>query len=147
MIILADTREQLPYTFERWSVSVQTSGLVTGDYSLPGLEDKISIERKSLDDLINCLLGKNRERFEKELTRGRLYELFCIVVESNLTDLAKGFYRSNMKPHAALQTITAFYVRYGTPFLFCSNRSGSEYMVYSLLSKYLREGSVYASAG
>ena len=95
IILLKDTREQTPYTFERWSVSVQTSGLITGDYSLLGFKDKIAIERKSLDDLVSCLLGKNRERFEKELTRGRLYELFCIVVESDLADLAKGLYRSS----------------------------------------------------
>ncbi|MCD4674971.1 MAG: hypothetical protein K8S18_03115 [Desulfobacula sp.] len=139
MIIFADTREQLPYTFDKWPVEVKEDSLSTGDYSLPGFEDVVAIERKTLDDLINCLMGKNRIRFEKELTRARFYELFAVVVESDLITLANGNYQSNMKPHAALQTISAFHVRYGIPFLFCGGRSGAEYIVYSLLSKYLYE--------
>ena len=137
--ILADTREQTPYTFDRWNIKTQETGLPTGDYSLPGFESQIAIERKTLDDLINCLMGSNRSRFEKELSRARSYELFAVVIESNLADVANGQYQSNMKPTAALQTISAFFVRYQVPFLFCGNRSGSEYMTYSLLQKYLYE--------
>jgi hypothetical protein len=44
-----------------------------------------------------------------------------------------------MKPQAALQSITAFFIRYRVPFLFCGNRAGAEYMTYGLLAKYLRE--------
>jgi len=139
MIILQDTREQRPYSFDKWPVDVQAAGLPTGDYSILGFENQIAIERKSLDDLISCLMGKHRERFEKELSRARSYELFAVVIESNLSDVANGQYQSKIKPHAALQSISAFYIRYGVPFLFCGNRSGSEYMVYSLLSKYLYE--------
>jgi len=139
MILLTDTREQTPYTFDRWPVSAQTSTLSTGDYSLPGFENKAAIERKSLNDLIGCLMGKNRIRFEKELTRARSYELFSVVVESDLADLATGRYQSKMKPHSAIQTISAFYIRYGIPFLFCGTRSGAEYITYSLLQKYLYE--------
>ena len=139
MIILSDSREQLPYSFTRWPVSIQTASLTTGDYSLPGFESQIAIERKTLDDLIGCLMGKNRERFERELSRSRPYELFCIVVEANLSDIANGSYQSNLKPTAALQTIAAFFIRYNVPFLFCGNRSGSEYMTYSLLQKYIYE--------
>jgi len=139
MIIIADSREQQPYLFERWPVEIQEAGLKTGDYSILGFEDKIAVERKTLDDLIGCLMGKNRERFQKELSRSRSYELFCVVVESDLSDVAKGLYESKMKPHAAIQTLTAFHVRYGIPFLFCGNRAGAEYVTYSLLSKFLYE--------
>ncbi len=139
MIILTDTREQTPYTFDRWNIEIKAAGLPTGDYSLPGFENQIAIERKSLDDLINCLMGGNRIRFEKELSRARSYELFAVVVESNLSDIANGLYQSSMKPTAALQTLAAFYVRYDVPFLFCGNRSGAEYIVFSLLQKYIQE--------
>ena len=139
MIILTDSREQLPYSFTRWPVEIQTASLTTGDYSLPGFESQIAIERKSLDDLISCLMGANRSRFEKELSRARSYELFAVVVESDLADVAKGLYQSNMKPTPALQSISAFHVRYGIPFLFCGNRAGAEYITYSLLSKYVYE--------
>ena len=44
-----------------------------------------------------------------------------------------------MKPTAALQSLFAFQIRYGTAFLFCGNRAGAEYACHSLLSKYLYE--------
>nr|MDA3831832.1 ERCC4 domain-containing protein [Spirochaetales bacterium] len=136
LTITIDSREQAPYSFSRWPVTIHRAGLSTGDYSLPGFDDKAAIERKSLDDLVGCLMGKNRHRFERELMRGRVLDLFVVAVEADLTDLARGRYRSLMKPQAALQSITAFYIRYGVPFLFCGSRAGGEYMTYSLLSKY-----------
>jgi len=44
-----------------------------------------------------------------------------------------------VKPHSALQSLIAFQVRYGVPFMWCDNRAGAEYITYGLLSKYLRE--------
>ena len=137
--IIIDTREQHPYLFDAWKANTSVAGLPAGDYSLPGFEDRAAVERKSLDDLVGCLMGKDRERFERELARGRAYELFAVVIEANLQDIARGVYTSNMKPEAALQSITAFYIRYGVPFLFCGHRAGGEYMTYSLFAKYLYE--------
>ena len=139
MNIVVDSREQIPYAFSKWQVQTQRAALPAGDYSLPGLEDRAAVERKSLDDLVACLMGDNRDRFERELARARRYDLFVVVVEAGLEDVAKGRYKSQMKPQAALQTVTAFFVRYGVPFMFCGNRDGAEYMTHSLLSKYLYE--------
>ena len=69
--ILFDSREQLAYGFERYDCEVMQAALPVGDYSLPGFEDRIAIERKSLDDLIACLMGTNRDRFERELAKSR----------------------------------------------------------------------------
>ena len=139
MLILVDTREQLPYQFTRYGATIERTALPTGDYSLPGFESFIAIERKSIDDLVQCLKGQNRDRFEKELARGRHYECFAVVVEASLDDMKHGRYRSDMQPHAALQSITAFMVRYKTPFLWCGSREGGEYLVHSILSKYAAE--------
>jgi DNA excision repair protein ERCC-4 len=139
MRIKIDTREQQPFTFTRYDVDPETATLPVGDYSLPGFEDRAAIERKSLNDLIGCLMGKDRERFERELARGRHYELFVVVVEASLADVSQGRYRSDMKPQAALQSIITFQVRYRTPFMWAGNRAGAEYMTYSLLAKFLRE--------
>jgi len=57
--IICDSREQLPYEFSgmEWGagetcvVPTVVRGLAQGDYSIQGLEDRIAIERKSLDDL------------------------------------------------------------------------------------------------
>lgn len=139
IVIVADSREQVPYNFERFTVKIERTGLPAGDYSLSGFQDRAAIERKSLDDLISSLMGQDRERFERELVKLRSYELAAVVIEANLQDLARGRYQSRMKPQAVLQSISAFHIRYQVPFLFCGDRSGAEYMTYSLLSKYLYE--------
>jgi ERCC4-type nuclease len=139
MRILIDTREQAPFTFKGYDVDPETATLPVGDYSLPGFEDRAAIERKSLNDLIGCLMGKDRERFERELARGRHYDLFAVVVEASLADVSQGRYQSVMKPQAALQSIITFQVRYRVPFVWAGNRTGAEYITYGLLSKYLRE--------
>ena len=139
MRILIDTREQTPFTFTGYDVDPETATLPVGDYSLPGFQDRAAIERKSLNDLIGCLMGKDRERFERELARGRHYDLFMVVVEGNLADVSQGRYHSDMKPQAALQSIITFQVRYRIPFVWAGNRTGAEYMTYSFLAKYLRE--------
>jgi DNA excision repair protein ERCC-4 len=139
LIILIDTREQAPFAFQGYDVAPEKATLPCGDYSLPGFEDRAAIERKSLDDLVGCLMGSNRARFERELARGRHYDLFAVVVETSLADVSQGRYRSDMKPQATLQSIITFQVRYRVPFMWCGNRAGAEYMTYSLLAKYLRE--------
>jgi DNA excision repair protein ERCC-4 len=140
MRILIDTREQKPFSFDAFpGATTETATLPVGDYSLSGFLDKVSIERKSLDDLIGCLMGKERERFERELARARHLEMFHVVVEADLNDLAQGRYKSAMKPHSAAQSLFAFQVRYRLSIVWASNRHRAEYVTYSLLEKYLRE--------
>jgi len=139
MIIIQDSREQKPFLFERWDeVMVQVDGLPVGDYSLPGFQDRVAIERKELNDLVGCFTS-GRDRFERELLKARHYDLFAVVVESEISDLAGGNYRSDMNPVAAVQTMIAFTVRYKVPFMFCKDRRGAEYVTYSLLQKYIHE--------
>lgn len=139
MIIIIDTREQAPYEFTDYDVAVVRSTLPCGDYSIPGAEHLVSIERKMLDDLISCLMGKNRDRFERELGRLRPYHVAAVVVEASWQDISCGRYRSNMKPQSALQSVIAMQVRHNVPFMFCGDRSGAQYVTHGLLSKYAYE--------
>ena len=139
MRIVVDTREQRPFPFTKYEAEVERATLPTSDYSLPGFEDRVGIERKELGDLVGCLMGSNRERFERELRRLSTYELKAVVVEASMRDVADGIYRSEMKPHAVLQSVFAFQVRYGVSFLFCGDRAGAEYTTFWLLAKYARE--------
>jgi ERCC4-type nuclease len=139
MRIIVDTREQLGYDFQGYDVNLETAALPTGDYSLKGFEDRVALERKSIDDLVSVLMNDNRIRFEKELARGRHLEIFHVVVEASLADVAEGRYTSAMRPHSALQSILAFTVRFGTSFIWAGSRRGGEYVTFWLLSKYLRE--------
>lgn len=139
MVIVQDTREQAPLDFTRWpDVTVEVSGLPSGDYALKGLETLASIERKSIDDLVGSL-SAGRDRFEAELTRARGYDLFCIVAECSMQDIAQHHYRSRMLPHAVLQSLFAYHVRFGVPTIWAGDRYGAAYAVRSLLGKYLRE--------
>ena len=106
MRILIDTREQAPFTFQGYDVDPETATLLVGDYSLPGFQDRAAVERKSLNDLIGCLMGKDRERFERELARGRHYDLFAVVVEASLAGRIPG---PLSKRHEATGGLTEHY--------------------------------------
>ena len=135
MKILIDTREQKPYSFETETL---TGKLDTGDYSVCGLENHVSIERKELNDLIGCL-SKGRDRFERELQRAKGLDYFALVVEADLKDIAQGAYHSKMLPRAVLQSLMAFSIRYKMPVWFCGNRQYGQRITESLLLKYGRE--------
>lgn len=132
MRVIVDSREQAPFAFSgpRYEgLTVEVGTLAVGDYSLAGLTDKVAVERKSLPDLVACL-GRERERFERELQRGAALDAFAVVVEASWADLAGGQYRSKIKPHAARQSALAFAGRYRLPFLFAGSRAAAEYMAW-----------------
>ena len=139
MKLIIDTREQAPLDFTPYDCMVERGSLATGDYSLAGLEDLVAVERKSLPDLVSCLLGDNRTRFERELARGRGLDLFLVVVEASMQDVVENRYRSQMRPHAVLQSILAFQVRYKVPFVWAGNPRGAAYATFWTLAKFLRE--------
>ena len=135
MKILIDSREQLPYQFQADS---EVGALPVGDYSICGLENHIAIERKEINDLIGCLTT-GRDRFERELHRGRALDYFALVIEGSLSDLSNGNYRSKMLPKSAIQSLLAFSIRYRLPVWFCENRTYGQRVTESLLCKYARE--------
>lgn len=139
LTILVDTREQAPYDFAKFKgVEVHRATLPTADYSLPGLTEAVCVERKSVDDLIQCLCGE-RSRFERELARMRSYVVKAVVCECSLEDIARGRYRSKVNPQSALQSCFAFMIRYGVNFIWASNRAGGEYATHAILHRYQQE--------
>ena len=131
MRVIIDSREQAPFSFQgpRYEgVTVEVGGLSVGDYSLAGLTDRVAVERKSLPDLVMCL-GRERERFERELARGAALDAFAVVVEASWADLAGGQYRSRLNPHAACQSVLAF--------VFAGSRAAAEYTAWGFLRQYL----------
>jgi hypothetical protein len=95
-VIVIDTREQEPLAFERLA-SVRGT-LQTGDYSVAGLQDLFSIERKTVSDLVGCCMGENRDRFERELHRLRGYRFKRLLVVGSEAEILAGQYHSNIKP-------------------------------------------------
>ena len=135
LTLIRDTREQLGYRFDTPCVD---GTLAIGDYSVAGLQDLVSVERKELGDLIQCL-SSDRIRFERELHRGRSLDHFAVVVEGTLEDIAKHRYRSEMLPKAVLQSLITFSVRYRLPIWFAGTREYGQRLTESILLKYGRE--------
>jgi DNA excision repair protein ERCC-4 len=115
-VVVIDTREQDPLVFERLASFRGT--LQTGDYSVAGLQDLFSIERKTVSDLVGCCMGDNRDRFERELHRLRGYRFKRLLVVGSEAGILAGQYHSNIKPAAVLATVCAFEMRYDLPVVF-----------------------------
>lgn len=124
-VIVIDSREQAPLVFERLA-SVRGT-LQTGDYSVAGLQDHFSIERKTVSDLVGCCMGENRDRFELHRLRG--YRFKRLLVIGSEAEILAGQYHSNIKPKAVLASVCAFEVRYDLPLVFVSTAQAGARLV------------------
>jgi DNA excision repair protein ERCC-4 len=115
-VIVIDTREQEPLIFPK--LQAVSGTIQTGDYSIRGLEEQFSVERKSISDLVSCCMGENRERFERELHRLRGYRFKRLLIIGSEEDIIAGRYRSAIKPQAVMATLGAFEARYDVPVVF-----------------------------
>ena len=94
---VVDTRERIPLDLTPLKTVRKT--LVTGDYSVQGLEDIIAVERKSLADLVACT-GVERVRFGREVKRLFAYPERALVVEATRQEVEAGRWRSRTRPNA-----------------------------------------------
>jgi len=92
----------------------------------------------SFDDLVGYLT-QGRDRFKRELFKGRALNYLALVIEGNLSDLAEGHYHSQALPKAIIQSRLAFSIRYRLPMFFCESRKYAERVTESLLCKFARE--------
>lgn len=137
--IIVDSREQAPYGFQDVKykgTEVETGTLSTGDYSIFGFTDRVAVERKSIDDMAGTLTS-GRERFERELERSRGFEFFALVIEADMSHVARHCYRSKMAPTAFIQSLFSYQVRYGCHVIWAGSRDRGEYATHSLLQKFL----------
>ena len=102
VVCIIDTREQLPLCLD--PLRTEPGTLPTGDYSLKGLEHHVCIERKSLDDLLGCV-GRERERFERELHRMLAYPVRVLLVESTWGEIELGQWRSKVTSSQAMGSL------------------------------------------
>ncbi len=120
-VILIDTREQEPLSFDPAAAAVELTALPAGDYSLAGLSDRVAVERKSLDDFASTVIH-GRARFAVELKKLRDLEAACVVVEGNLSDILAGRYRGGAHPNSVFGAVVSVIVDGGIPVFFCSDR-------------------------
>ena len=134
MKVVIDTREQLPYKFE----DSITRTLQTGDYSLFGYEDQITVERKTKADAYGTI-GKGRTRFIKELERLREIDYSAIVVEASLSNFVEPPRFSQLNPKSAINSLLAWSIRYGVHVYFADNRVMGNLLTLRILERYWKK--------
>ena len=128
--------------------------LSVGDYSLPGLESVVALERKSGLDLLATLFGEsdndsvgearhNIDRFRAELERAYAghYQLFAIVCEASqswlFTEAKRRHERfgKSFDPFAALGLLRSFAVDLACSTIWCGSKGLAELEVGSTLAR------------
>jgi ERCC4-type nuclease len=149
--VIADTREQQPYTFRglsadkrqgggRLVVGVRRATLPTGDYSLEGFTDQVAVERKSLNDLYHTL-SQGRDRFERELARLNGMRTARVVVEAEWSTIVGDpppF--SKLTPKSVYRSVLAWMERFPrVHWLPVPGREFAEVTTLRVLERFLRE--------
>lgn len=86
---MIDTREQNSFNFERfegWFAGVERRALHLGDYSVSGLEDICTVERKDLADLVHAFTA-DRSVFVGHLKKMSTYSHKLLVITATLSSL------------------------------------------------------------
>jgi ERCC4-type nuclease len=105
LTILIDNREKLPLRFK--SLKTEFACLVTGDYTVKGMEGFVGVERKSLADLARSLY-KRPKGLAAQINRLLALPHGLLVIEASALDLDRGKwpYRNHITPEFLKHTIT-----------------------------------------
>jgi ERCC4-type nuclease len=117
-VVLVDSREQQPLPFR--NLKTVTATLATGDYSIQGLQMLFSVERKSVSDLVGCVVGENRQRFERELLRLRGYRFRRLLIVGSRAEIELQRYHSRISPKAVLGSLSAWECRFDVPVVYAA---------------------------
>lgn len=146
--ILVDTREQTPWTFQSIRADKKDGGgtlyipreiktLETGDYSIDGYQEEVTVERKSPTDLLGTL-SKGRERFEREHERMAAMGAgnALVIIEAPLIAFIRNRFKSRMSPKTIHRTFVSWTAKYGVPWYFVDSRRLAEITCYRFLEKW-----------
>jgi len=143
--VIVDTREQLPYGFDNIEVGGQRlivptdfQTLQTGDYSIRGMENLVTIERKSVGDFYGSITS-GRSRLEAEFQRMEAMQFSAIIVEGRLESVLESMLHGRrITSQAVRATVASWSVKYKTRWLFVASRVYGELMTFELLEKFYR---------
>lgn len=149
--VVVDTREQHPWAFRGFRhdadrnnvpmvVPVEHRALDTGDYSISGLEQRIAIERKSLEDLYNTVIH-GRDRFKRELDRMRSRDCSAVIIESGLlAAMNNPPANTKIKPKSVYRSILSWTIEYPTVhWWWCDTRVLAEKTSLNLMRKFWKK--------
>lgn len=130
--ILIDNQEKKPWAFPSDQFVVSTANLFTGDYTIAGFEERVTIERKSGNDFVSSVIH-DWLRFKKQLIRMAGFDDAIIAVECTIDDIKncryddderdEGKHRSQANPESIIGKAHAITIDFGVPVLFWHNRT------------------------
>jgi len=119
------------------SILCRRETLETGDYSIDGYARCVTIERKSLEDLISTL-SSDRDRFRRE--HERMAEMgpgnAVVMVEASWRDVLENRADSLLSPKVVHRTALSWFRKYGVPWFFCDSRRWAEESAFRYLEKW-----------
>jgi ERCC4-type nuclease len=127
-MVLVDTREQMPFPLAgnhpNWIGGEKRVKLGAGDYSIEGMQDILSLERKSLADAIGSTMA-GRARFIRSCERLASYRWKAIIIEATYEDMKTAYALNEdlvteAHPNAVCGTLDAIEAKFGIPILYTS---------------------------
>lgn len=152
MIILRDTREKQPWSFDWYDdvKEIRVCTLKTADYTMAGYEDIISVERKRSTGELAINFGTKRRQFVAELERMQSIKYRYIVCEFPIERLSefprnsgipeKDWKKLRMNGGYIRKTIRDFSTDYNVTFLFCSSPFEAQDEVYKIFQNVIDNG-------
>jgi len=125
-VVLVDTREQTPFPLAEnhpnWIGGEERVKLGAGDYSIDGMQDILSLERKSLADAIGSTMA-GRARFIRSCERLAAYRWKAIIIEATYEDMKTAYSLNDdlvteAHPNAVCGTLCAIEAKFGEEAVF-----------------------------
>lgn len=134
MHILIDQQEKAPWRFD---CQTKVKHLETGDYSLPGFESVLIVERKNLSDLVKTVIT-DWQRFARQLRRMSAADVAYIVCEASVTALMEHKYSGDILPESVRGKLNAIQLDFGISTIFLDNREIAASWAHNLFNLFLQ---------
>lgn len=132
--VIIDTREKMPYEFSFKGFKIERGMLNVGDYSISGMENEFTIERKSLNDFANRI-SKFGEYINQVNSMVEYSGVLYLLVECTVNGLIEKC--NNIKSSEVISRVLYMQSRGVTP-LFCDTRFIAESICAKILQNYMR---------
>lgn len=141
MTLTLDTREPDPHPWTPYlpeGARIVRGTLETGDLTLAALPEGAVVERKTVPDFL-AAIGRERERFDREVRRARHLGAFCIIVEGSFADVLQANRQRGQLSEAAIVGTVAAWTRRGAPVLFAGTVATAADLAFRFLTGQVRE--------
>lgn len=118
-VLIVDSREQDPFDFHPfagWFSGVERRALAVGDYSIEGMEQHCTVERKSLADLVHSFTT-DRAVFVKRLRRLGEMPDSLLIVDAAFGQVKAQYEFSGADPNRITQSLISVLAGLRVPFI------------------------------